>query len=32
VEDPEALPAALDRALEIVRTERRQALLDVAIR
>jgi acetolactate synthase-1/2/3 large subunit len=32
VEDPEALPAALDRALEIVRTERRQVLLDVAIR
>jgi hypothetical protein len=32
VEDPEALPAALERALQIVQTERRQALLNVICR
>jgi len=32
VEDPEALPAALERALQIVRAERRQALLNVICR
>ena len=31
VEDPAALPEALARAVEIIRTERRQALIDVAV-
>jgi len=29
VSDPQALPSALARALEVVRVEKRQALLDV---
>ena len=29
VDDPGRLPAALERALDVVRCERRQALLDV---
>ena len=32
VEDPEALPGAIARALHAVRHERRQALLDVVVR
>jgi acetolactate synthase-1/2/3 large subunit len=32
VEDPDALPAALERALQVVQTERRQALLNVVCR
>ena len=32
VEEPEALPGAIARALEVVRRERRQALLDVVVR
>ena len=31
VEEPEALPAALDRAIQAIRTEGRPALLDVAV-
>ena len=32
VEDPEALPAALERALHAVRVDKRQALLNVIAR
>ncbi|MFL5338093.1 MAG: thiamine pyrophosphate-requiring protein [Geminicoccaceae bacterium] len=32
VEEPEALPGAIARALDVVRRERRQALLDVVVR
>ena len=31
VEEPEALPAALTRAIQVIRTEGRPALLDVAV-
>jgi acetolactate synthase-1/2/3 large subunit len=31
VDDPAALPAALERAIRVVRDERRQALLDVRV-